>query len=495
MQSEQTNISDLMHGNCKLIQGICDFVIPCYQRPYSWSEDQCADLLADLEHLIERQEFNPEPSHFMGMMVLQVDNSNLLVIDGQQRLITMTLFYRALEQVSKEHSSGASANFSRQCNLILHGLDKEAMDFLAKDDNSRSEAHISKNYHWFVQKLRNSHNLEQLSQITKCLNLIVITLDQSDEPQFVFESLNARGLPLSVWDKIRNLALMGFSNNELEPYFNDFWLKIETLIPEDERDNFIYYYLSAKEFAEYPSEERYHYFKRYAQNFSGSKKDLLLEMRDYAEIYAQIIKCCYDSSSFDDSSVSIELQNNIGQYLSYLMYSYKVAGDKGFWEWIPFVMRCMMALKNHELSAVKLLEVLKRLDSFILRYWTAGYSKDDDDLQSFFIELYQQIKDQEQGEDFCDNLDFLLYSNGRDQYLKNDYIKYVFETQNFYGARKTTTYGVMLNYILQRFETEEEYECHPESVDCKKVFDHLTTKLGSLRESWGLRSTRTLFKH
>lgn len=156
MQSEQTNISDLMHGNCKLIQGICDFVIPCYQRPYSWSEDQCADLLADLEHLIERQEFNPEPSHFMGMMVLQVDNSNLLVIDGQQRLITMTLFYRALEQVSKEHSSGASANFSRQCNLILHGLDKEAMDSLAKDDNSRSEAHISKNYHWFVQKLRNS---------------------------------------------------------------------------------------------------------------------------------------------------------------------------------------------------------------------------------------------------------------------------------------------------------------------------------------------------
>ena len=40
MQSEQTNISDLMHGNCKLIQGICDFVIPCYQRPYSWTEEQ-----------------------------------------------------------------------------------------------------------------------------------------------------------------------------------------------------------------------------------------------------------------------------------------------------------------------------------------------------------------------------------------------------------------------------------------------------------------------
>lgn len=208
-----------------------------------------------------------------------------------------------------------------------------------------------------------------------------------------------------------------------------------------------------------------------------TKKNLLLEMRDYAEIYAQIIKCCYDSSFFDDSRVSVELQNNIGQYLSYLMYSYKVAGDKGFWEWIPFVMRCMMAHKNHELSAVELLEVLKRLDSFILRYWTAGYNKEDDDLQSFFIELYQQIKDQGQGEIFCDNLDYLLYGNGRAKYLKNDYIKYVFETQNFYGARKTTTYGVMLNYILQRFETEEEYECHPESVDRKKVFDHLTSKL------------------
>ena len=479
MQSEQTNISDLMHGNCKLIQGICDFVIPCYQRPYSWTEEQCADLLADLERLIERQRLNPEPSHFIGTMVLQVDDSKLLVIDGQQRLITMKLFYLALEQVAKEHLSEPNSNFNQnlQCKLTLHGLDKEAMDSLAKDDNSHSEAHISKNYQCFVQKLRESHNLEQLSQITKYLNLIVITLDQSDEPQFVFESLNARGLPLSVWDKVRNLALMRVSNNDLELYFNDYWLKIESLIPEDERDNFIYYYLSAKNFAESSSEERYHYFKRYAQNFSGSKKDLLLEMRDYAEIYAQIIKCCYDSSSFDDSSVNVELQNNIGQYLSYLMYSYKVAGDKGFWEWIPFVMRCMMAHKNHELSAVELLEVLKRLDSFILRYWTAGYSKDDDDLQSFFIELYQQIKDQGQGEIFCDNLDYLLYGNGRAKYLKNDYIKYVFETQNFYGARKTTTYGVMLNYILQRFETEEEYECHPESVDRKKVFDHLTTKL------------------
>lgn len=114
MQSEQTNISDLMHGNCKLIQGICDFVIPCYQRPYSWTEEQCADLLADLEQLIERQKLNPEPSHFMGMMVLQVDNSKLLVIDGQQRLITMTLFYRALEQVAMEqHSSGSTANFGQ----------------------------------------------------------------------------------------------------------------------------------------------------------------------------------------------------------------------------------------------------------------------------------------------------------------------------------------------------------------------------------------------
>lgn len=250
MQSEQTNISDLMHGNCKLIQGICDFVIPCYQRPYSWTEEQCADLLADLERLIERQRLNPEPSHFIGTMVLQVDDSKLLVIDGQQRLITMKLFYLALEQVAKEHLSEPNSNFNQnlQYKLTLHGLDKEAMDSLAKDDNSHSEAHISKNYQLFVQKLRESHNLEQLSQITKYLNLIVITLDQSDEPQFVFESLNARGLPLSVWDKIRNIALMGLPNNDLEPYFNDFWLKIETLIPEDERDNFIYYYLSAKKF-------------------------------------------------------------------------------------------------------------------------------------------------------------------------------------------------------------------------------------------------------
>ena len=251
MQSEQTNISDLMHGNCKLIQGICDFVIPCYQRPYSWTEEQCADLLADLERLIERQRLNPEPSHFIGTMVLQVDDSKLLVIDGQQRLITMKLFYLALEQVAKEHLSEPNSNFNQnlQCKLTLHGLDKEAMDSLSKADNSRSEAHISKNYQWFVQNLRESNNLEQLSQITKHLNLIIITLDQSDEPQFVFESLNARGLPLSVWDKVRNLALMRVSNNDLELYFNDYWLKIESLIPEDERDNFIYYYLSAKNFA------------------------------------------------------------------------------------------------------------------------------------------------------------------------------------------------------------------------------------------------------
>ena len=196
MNCHKTNIASLL-------QGSKHFVVPCYQRPYSWTQAQCRTLFEDLLRLSKSRQQDPKATHFLGSLVLQEHKSKqCLVIDGQQRLITTFLLYLALAHTKQE-------KVSRKLPFTLLDEDHLTLEQLYEEPTqASSDSLLTQNYHFFCEQLKQVTELAPIEQAIPGLELVAIKLEAGDDPQLIFESLNAKGLTLSIWDKIRNFALL-----------------------------------------------------------------------------------------------------------------------------------------------------------------------------------------------------------------------------------------------------------------------------------------------
>ena len=231
------------------LAGPRQFVIPIYQRTYEWKREQCSQFWDD----VLRVGANPEPKpHFFGSLVYMDpeepqnigDVQQILVIDGQQRLTTLSLLISALIRVLQEQ--GVDIGISPQelsdrylfntnkteesrYKQILTKSDKETLICLLEEDKELPKSYsplLERNYRFFYSQCKKV-DLQIVYRGIERLEIVSIVLDRArDEPQLIFEALNAKGLDLSQTDLIRNYLLMGQTPDSQTRLYKDLWYPI-----------------------------------------------------------------------------------------------------------------------------------------------------------------------------------------------------------------------------------------------------------------------------
>lgn len=293
------------------------FVIPIYQRTYSWTAKECRQLWDDIMRTGRDETVS---AHFIGSIVYVEkglysvsSQSPLLVIDGQQRLTTVTLLIEALARTlsaeEKEPLEGFSAkklrNYyllnpledgERKYKLLLSQTDKASLVALLdqqgkpKDHSMRLEA----NFEFFADQVAGARaELEALCKGLAKLVIVDISLNRDqDNPQLIFESLNSTGRELSQADLIRNFILMGLEPESQDKLYDRYWRPVEVDFGQEgyatHFDGFMRHYLTVKT-GEIPNVRAvYEAFKQYARSpkIAGAGVEALVaDIRVFASYY------------------------------------------------------------------------------------------------------------------------------------------------------------------------------------------------------------------
>lgn len=251
MKASETHLGKILEGNNQ-------FVVPLFQRPYTWDESRWKVLWADLVELCEDETDSVRAKpHFMGSIVTVPTRSvpegvtKFLLIDGQQRLTTLQVLLAALRDSARGLPGSLSEKLEKShlVNQFEEGLDhfkllptqtngdrKAFLALISGELQADSDSRVAKAYAWFQKKLssRGSPDAERLASIIlRRLSLVSITLDHDDNPHLIFESLNYKGEPLTQGDLIRNYFLMRVPVAEQEKLFQSCWEPMQLRLKEE----------------------------------------------------------------------------------------------------------------------------------------------------------------------------------------------------------------------------------------------------------------------
>ncbi len=297
MTGSETRLVEYMDGSKKR------FVIPVYQRNYDWKTENCKQLFDDLVKVVR----NKRKSHFFGSIVSVYNpdgrNTEFLVIDGQQRLTTVSLLLLAIYNllvrgIVTTDTPTLSEQIYEDFLVDKHQPTETRMklkpvknDFIAfgklfsNPDEYIMDSNLTVNYNYFYKRIQDLDvTVDELFDAICRLEIIEIRLNQDDNPQLIFESLNSTGVALSEGDKIRNFILMGLPTNLQNKYYEDYWNKIEVCTDYDV-SAFIRDYLSVKQQTTPSMNKVYFTFKAYVEDRNFETELLLKELLAYAKWY------------------------------------------------------------------------------------------------------------------------------------------------------------------------------------------------------------------
>lgn len=361
----------------KFLKKSPQFVIPIYQRNYSWTDEQCRQLWTDL---LRAGRLEKVTAHFIGSIVYVerglsnvVQQEALLVIDGQQRLTTSTLLIAALAkhfeskgigELLETFSTKKLRNYyllnpdeegERHFKLLLSETDKETLLSILQGSPmpAESSTRINENYALFQQLIAQHENeLEAICQGLAKLVIVDVSLDRSqDNPQLIFESMNSTGLELSQADLIRNFILMGLEPKLQTELYKSYWRPMEKGFGQAAYavhfDAFMRHYLTAKT-GEIPNvREVYTAFKTYARSLKGDTRDLVADIRSYANYYCAIALGSESESSLKQAFHDLrELKVEV---------SY------------PFLLDAYNDYKHDRLTAEELARIIRLVESYVFR--------------------------------------------------------------------------------------------------------------------------------
>ena len=251
-----------MHAQAKrlidILSSQTQFMIPIYQRTYSWTEAECRCLWDDI---IRAGDSKYIQSHFIGSVVYVMDNSyglgaihKAVVIDGQQRITTILLMLKAIserigdksfgeyssEMIHNVYLSNRYAQLDYKSKLVLTQSDNETFKAIIGDSPypETYSSNIHSMYNYIKLLAANIDAPEIFFQGLAKLRLVDISLDYQDNPQLIFESLNSTGKPLSQADLIRNFLLMGLPIELQDELYSGYWRKLEQLFSDDRQKDF-----------------------------------------------------------------------------------------------------------------------------------------------------------------------------------------------------------------------------------------------------------------
>ena len=361
----------------KFLRKSPQFVIPIYQRNYSWTEEQCRQLWADLLRAGREEAIS---AHFIGSIVYVerglstvTSQEALLVIDGQQRLTTSTLLIAALAkhfedkgvaELLEAFSAKKLRNYyllnpdeegERHFKLILSETDKDTLLAILKGAPMPAEisSRIEQNYGLF-QDLIQKHEgeLEAICQGLAKLVIVDVSLDRSqDNPQLIFESMNSTGLELSQADLIRNFILMGLEPKLQTELYKNYWRPMEKAFGQaayvTHFDPFMRHYLTAKT-GEIPNvREVYAAFKAFARNSQIDTKALVADIHAYASYYCAM-------------ALGAEAQPALKQAFHDLR---ELKVDVAY----PFLLDAYHDYKQDRLTTDELIGIIRLVESYVFR--------------------------------------------------------------------------------------------------------------------------------
>ena len=315
MKGSELRLIEYMEGSKKR------FIIPVYQRNYDWKIENCKQLYDDLIQVIK----NNSKTHFFGSIVSVYEpsgrNTEFLIIDGQQRLTTMSLLFLAMynlleekiiisedeslkDQIYEDFLVDKYQPQEKRMKLKPIKNDQKAFSklFNSKDDYIK-DSNLTINYSYFYERIQKQEiTIDELFDAICRLEIINITLNNEDNPQLIFERLNSTGLDLSEGDKIRNYILMGLPKQKQDEYYEKYWNCIEKCTKYDV-SSFIRDYLSVKQLV-IPSQKKvYINFKKYVEDSSLKIIEILEDLLSYAKRY-NILLCGKTSSKELNSCIN-----------------------------------------------------------------------------------------------------------------------------------------------------------------------------------------------
>ncbi len=413
------------------------FSIPVYQRNYTWKEGNCEKLLQDIVGISQNKK-----THFMGSITYLLhwidDEKSLrelqefVIIDGQQRITTLMLLLKAIEtkipnEEIKKEIDGLLNLSGQKLRLKPIKSDKEAFDLVMQNRSHEIQgvSHIRNNYKFFTKELDNyiskGYRIEEIYGAFLRLKIVAIGLELGeDDPQVVFESINATGVQLKGLDLIRNYLMMGENSDNQNRLYNTYWVPLEDWLGERDLNDFIKTYLRIyfeDNFKEGEREVYYALKDHHRENFPNDIQGLMSDMREYGRIYQIFL----DRDHYF-------LHRGDPQQLANLRLRIKDLVKIKFGVAKPFILRCARDFEEGKLDYENFCEILQILISYFVRRSVCGDSTPT--LTRILYSLYRQLENVS-----ADALKrYLGKSIGQMAFPNDDRIKAAFLVRNAYST-------------------------------------------------------------
>jgi uncharacterized protein with ParB-like and HNH nuclease domain len=439
-----------------LSQTDTQFVIPVYQRNYDWTEAQCKQLLNDILAAGASEKIN---AHFIGSIVYIHDDiysasgiRELSIIDGQQRLTTITLIYISLYRLLKSIGDQQKLTRIHETYLInKFAAEEEKLKLRPTENNDRAIRHllsgdegdsfdggfsrVISNYRFFRSHI-NDVNIDLVLNGLSKLMFVEISLERGkDDAQRIFESLNSTGLELSQADLIRNFILMGLSRKKQNDIYVNYWQKIELNAKElstnqSRVSDFIRDYLTLKTKKIPNKNSVYAQFKaRFPALHYENIETLLDELKIFSRHYHKFINPNRES----DTDIRRQL-HNIEQLEINVSY--------------PFLLQVFSDYENQLISKTQLLDVLELIQSFVWRRFILGLPTNA--LNKIFMRLYEDVDSADYVHSIARSL---IKKKGPQRFPKNAEVLTIVIERDFYNIKPKNR-----TYFLQRLENHNNKE-------------------------------------
>ncbi len=441
-------------------------VIPIYQRVYSWEKEQCKELWDDIIKIGGDDKMD---GHFIGSILYVLDgfthsDNALLIIDGQQRLTTITLLLTALrdhwsdkrKDIEDHYLINSDKDSDKKFRLILSDSDRDTLlSLIDKDKRKPSEpsSKIVENFKLFEEWIRkNTDKLETIFKGLEKLMIVYIALKKEKyDPQLIFESMNSKGMELKQTDLIRNYIVMETEVEKREGFYNKYWRAMEEDFKQSKRgdlfNQFVRHYLTIKT-REIPNINKvYVAFKDYQQKEGIGIEDLLKDLQKYCGYFCRIV-------------FKKEADKDLNKALGFLV-------DLEMDVVYPLLLELYSDYSDGVLSKDDFILIIALIESYICRRAVCNLGTNS--LNKVFPSFTKRIQKDEYFKSLKAHFSYLTE---KQRFPNNDEFKNSFITTNFYGLQKK-------KYFFERLENFDTKE----PVNTKEyTIEHIMPQ--TLREEW-----------
>ena len=457
------------------------FIIPVYQRAYSWKHENCEALLKDLTSVYE----NNYVSHFFGSIVYVSNDvggcNEHIIIDGQQRITTVSLLLLAIRNYIIEHpdiDTGVNprkitdayltdvyANSEKKLKLKLIQGDDEAYDRLIENGTPIANNNITANYNYFFKEISKRNALEIKGLYDAVMKLIIVNISlkpqDGDDPQLIFESLNSTGLGLDESDKIRNYILIGMPAAKQETFYKKYWEPLERLVSHNDMKTFIRYYLSVKTRDLFKEDRLYFRFKSFRMHQVCTIEEIFEDILLFAGFYKTIRHPMNKKNSYE---VVLARINKLE-----------------IKSCTPILLELFIAHEQNQLSDIELTEAFHTLESYMARRIICGLGTQY--YNKLFVVLGAEIEKllEKDGAAYLDAFkSALLNKTGKSRFPNDHDFMDKFMTFELYNAKASVR-----KYFLERFENfgnREMIAVEEQISDGSLTIEHIMPQ--TLTEEW-----------